>query len=288
MSFEERKQAFDQRLAEIRARYEPQIAALTAKGKAIADDYEKPSAVGAVVGIDFKVDWKDVELIFDVPSITIEDKTVSLDLPEFRSESQHIAFDVPDVRMVDRKVGEYPEFYGLTVKWSPIIISVPEPYMRRVDIYFDLPSVTMKRQEFILGLPKVTMERVRWVVGLPQFTVVNVSVKTDEIKRSGQALQEEATSVGAQLKQEIEAEVAKFTGSISAAAYGTKTEITNQYNSALGGVRSAIDGLLAQGCDPIKVPTDNGDVNLRKLYDEIDAGKARALLEVDHSAGIVG
>ena len=187
-----------------------------------------------------------------------------------------------------RRVGEYPEFYGLTVKWSPIIISVPEPYMRRVDIYFDLPSVTMKRQEFILGLPKVTMERVRWVVGLPQFTVVNVSVKTDEIKRSGQALQEEATSVGAQLKQEIEAEVAKFTGSISAAAYGTKTEITNQYNSALGGVRSAIDGLLAQGCDPIKVPTDNGDVNLRKLYDEIDAGKARALLEVDHSAGIVG
>lgn len=288
MSFAEQNNAFQQRLAEIRQRYEPQIEALAAKGKKIADDFEKPSDIGVVVGVDFKVDWKDVELIFDVPSITVEDKNVSLDLPEFRSERQHVAFDVPDVRMVDRKVGEYPEFYGWTVKWSPIIISVPEPFMRRVDIYFDLPSVTMKRQDFIIGLPKITMERVRWVVGLPQFTVVNVSAKTDEIKKKGQDLQSEASVLANQMKTEIEAEVAKFTGSMSAVAFGAKNDVANQYNNALGAVRTAIDGLTAQGCDPIKVPTDAGDVNLRKLYEDIDASKGRALLEIQATAGVVG
>lgn len=288
MTAEEQKNAFQQRLAEIRQRYEPQIEALAAKGKKIADDFEKPSDIGVVVGVDFKVDWKDVKIIFDVPSITLEDKNVSLDLPEFRSESQHVAFDVPDVRMVDRKVGEYPEFYGWTVKWSPIIISVPEPYMRRVDNYFDLPSVAMKRQDFIIGLPKITMERMRWVVGLPQFTIVNVSAKTTEIKQKGQDLQSEASALADQMKKEIEAEVAKFTGSMSAVAFGAKNSVANQYNSALGAVRTAIDGLIAQGCDPIKGPTDTGDVNLRKLYDDIDASKSRALLEIEAKSGVVG
>lgn len=288
MPFEEQNKAFQQRLAEIRQRYEPQIQLLTAKGKQIVSDYERPSDLGVAIGVDFKVDWKDVELIFDVPSLTIEDKRVVLDLPEFRGERQHVAFDVPDVRMVDRKVGQYPEFYGWTVKWSDIIISVPEPYMRRVDIYFDLPSVTMRRQEIVFGVPKITMERIRWVVGLPQFTVINVSVQTGEIKQKGQDLQNEATALATQMKKEIEAEVAKLTASMSAAAFGAKTDVANRYNTALGLVRNAIDGLVAQGCDPIKVPTDTGDVNLRKLYDDIDANKARALLEIEHTAGVVG
>lgn len=274
------------RIDDIKRKYEPLLEALRRKGRQIEEDYKKPSTAGAVLGVDFHVEWKDVEMIFDVPSITMRRQEIALDLPEIRAERQHIAFDVPDVRMVDRKVGQYPEFHGLTVVWKDIIITVPEPYMRRVDIYFDLPSVTMKRQDFSLDLPQVTMERVRWVVGLPQFTVINVSVQTDAIKESGEALRQEGEALAARMKGEIEAEVARFKAAAIATAYGAKSNVENSYNSALGTLKSAMDDLQRQGCDPIKVPTPNGEVNLRKAYDDLDAARLRALGEVAQVANV--
>lgn len=288
MSFEEQNAALQVRIAEIKKKYDPQLQALGDKGKKMGDDYERPGDVGAVVGVDFKVDWKDVELTFDVPSITVENRSVSMDLPVVSSSQQKISFDVPDTRMVDRKVGQYPEVHGFTVEWHDIIVSVPEPYMRRVEIVYDVPSVTMRREDFIVGIPKITMERVRWVVGLPQFTVVNVSVETKKIEDDGKQLQKEGEGLGNQMKQEIDAEVAKFKGALIASAFASKTSVANGYNQALGTISTAIDDLQRQGCDPIKVPTPNGDVNLRKVYEDVSANKARAISEFDQVAGVVG
>jgi hypothetical protein len=275
-----------QRIEEIKKQYEPRITALKEKGEQIEEDYERPGDVGVVVGVDFKVDWKDVELIFDIPSVRLKQTAISLDLPEISSSRQNISFDVPDVRMVNKKIGQYPETVvkggfppRITVRWRDIIVSVPEPYMRRVDISCDVPSVTMKRKDFKLGLPEITMVRQRWVVGLPQFTVVNVSAKTQEIKQKGEDLQKEGESLGQSMKSEIEAEVAKFQASLIATAFSSKIEVTNTYDSALGAVKKSIDDLQAQGCDPIKVPTPQGDINLRKVYQDISDSKNRALVE---------
>ena len=287
MSFEQESAALQQRIAEIKNRYEPQLKALSDKGQTMSDDYEKPSDVGAVIGVDFKVDWKDVEIIFDVPSITVEDRSFSIDLPEVGSSQQKISFDVPDTRMVDRKVGQYPEIHGFTIEWKDIIVSVPEPYMRRVEIVTNIPSVTMKRQDFVIGIPKITTEQVRWVVGLPQFTVVNVSVQTQEIQDKGKGLQAEGEDLSKRMKSEIDVEVAKFKGALIGAAFSSKTDVSNGYNKALGTIKSTIEELAANGCDPIKVPTANGDVNLRKTYEDVDTNKARALSEFDQVAGVV-
>ena len=288
MSFERENAALQQKLAEIKARYQPKLQELSAKGKKVEDDYRRPGDPELVLGVDFDVEWKDVEMSFDVPSITMEDRRVSLDLPEVTSSRERISFDIPDVRMVDKKVGQYPEIYGTTVRWKDIIVSLPEPYMRRVDFSLDLPSVTMRRQEFVLGIPRLTMERVRWVVGLPQFKVTNINVKTTQMKEAGQALQAEGQQLGEQMKAEIDAEVAKFKAAMIAAAFATKTEVSNGYNEALGTIKGAIDELQRQGCDPIKVPTPSGDVNLRKVYDEMETKKSRSLAEFDQVAGAVG
>ena len=133
MSFEDQSAALQTRIADIKKKYDPQLQSLSEKGKKLGDDYERPSDVVAVVGVDFRVDWKNVELTFDIPSITVEDR-----------------------------------------------------------------------------------------------------------------------------------------------------------NQALGTISTAIDDLQRQGCDPIKVPTPNGDVNLRKIYEDVIAGKARAVSEFDQVAGVVG
>ena len=271
------------RIQEIKDKYTPELDKLSKDGKELEDDYDRPGDIGAVIGVDFKVDWKDVEISFDIPSITVEDKNISLDLPQLTSSRQNVSFDVPDTRMVDRKVGQYPEVDGWTVRWKDIIISVPEPYMRRVDIGFDLPSVTMKRSDFVIGLPRITMERVKWIVGLPQFTVVNVSAKTTEIQDSGKELQARGEKLAQAMRQEIELEVTKFKAALVATAFSTKNTVSNGFDQALGTIRGAIDELSRQGCDPIKVPTANGDVNLRKTYDDVDAQRVRAIASIDQA-----
>lgn len=272
-------------IEEIKKRYEPRIAALTEKGQALGND--KPSTIGAILNIDFKVDWKDEDIIFDFPSLTVKDQNLSLDLPEVTSSTQNISFDVPDVHMVDRKVGQYPEYiFPDTIRWHDIIISVPEPYMRRVDISFDVPSVTMRRKDFVMGIPEVTNEQQHWVISLPQFTVVKVSAKMDELQQDGEALKKEGEQLGSEMKAEIQAEVAKYTGSLLAGAFSTKNEVSNTFDTALTSVKNAIDRLAAQNCDPIKVPTQNGDVNLRKVYEDLDASKTQSLSKIDESLAV--
>lgn len=283
--FEQETVALGQKVEEIKKRYEPRIAALTQKGEKIEEDFDRPGDVGVVIGVDVKVDWKDVELIFDLPSLTIKDKKIALDLPEIFSNRQRIVFDVPDIRMVDRVVGKKPEVHWPKVIWTDIIISVPEAYMRRVEIIYDIPSVKMKRSEFILGLPEVNMVRYRWVVSLPQFTVVNVSAQTEELQKKGEELKTEGEQLASEMRAEIETEVEKFKAGFLSTALSTKVEISNSFNTALGSVKSAIEELQSKGCDPIKVPTEQGDVNLRKVYEELDTSKSRALSDIEHALG---
>ena len=84
------------------------------------------------------------------------------------------------------------------------------------------------------------------------------------------------------MKAEIQAEVVKYTNGLIASSFSAKNEVGNTFNAALNTVKSAIDGLLAQNCDPIKVPTENGDVNLRKVYEDLNASKAQSLSEIDN------
>lgn len=278
--FEQETKDLQQRIGAIQAKYKPEIDRLAAEGKAISDE-DMPSDVGVVIGIDIKVEWEDTEISFDLPEVTVHDRSFSLDLPEVTMSTKEISFGVPDVRMVDRKVGQYPEVHGFTVRWRDIIISVPEPYIRQVKISFDIPEVAMRRKEFIIGIPEFTMKTVRWVLSLPQFTVVNVSAQTEALVQKGRELKARGEEIAARMRAEIENEVQAFRQAIGLSKSAGSAATAASFDSALNSVSSAISGLQAQGVDPIKVPTPGGDINLRKMYEDLLAQKAASLAAFD-------
>ena len=278
--FEQETKGLEQRIAAIQAKYQPEIERLTAEGEAISDE-EMPSDVGAVIGVDIQVEWKDTDVSFDLPEVTVHDKSFSLDLPEITMSTKEISFGIPDVRMVDKKVGQYPEIHGFTVKWKDIIISVPEPYIRQVKISFDIPEVAMRRQDFVIGIPEFTMKTVRWILSLPQFSVVNVSAQTEALAEKGRQLKARGEEIATRMRAEIENEVQAFRQAIGLSKSAGATETAASYDSALNSISNAISGLQAQGVDPIKVPTQSGDINLRKMYEQLLAQKATSLAAFD-------
>jgi hypothetical protein len=275
-------QAFQQRIDSIQKRYQPRIEEVKRKGEDLRRGYRPPSTQGGMAGVEFEVEWKDVDIIFDLPTVTIRDQKIVLDLPEYTTARQTISFDVPSTRMVNVKVGETPEFHGLwTIEWKPNYISVPEFYMQRVEFVYDLPSVTMRRQELVFGIPEFSMQHQSWNLKLPQFKTRNVKAELGELKTKGEQLRAEGEQIGADMKAEIDREVENYKRNMIARTLSTRSEVANSYNQALGNLKTAIDDLQSKGTDPIKIPTAQGDVNLRKKYQELVAGRDQALSEID-------
>ncbi|TAY75175.1 hypothetical protein [Rhizobium ruizarguesonis] len=265
--------SIQEQIAAIQEKYKPEIEALKRRGQELSDSFHKPDTWEAVIDVDFQVTWGDQKFSFDVPTVTMRTQTMSLDLPEVFPERQTIIFHTPSVRMVDRKVGQYPEWHGpFKVVWKDIIISVPEPFMQEQRIIFDLPSVRMKRQEFKLDLPEFKMETIDIIIGLPQITITKVSAATAKVKESGEALKAEGEQLAARMKSEIEAVVGGLTAASGQASASVKHDVAAQYDTAINALQKGIDELVAKGVDPIKVPAESGEVNLRKqLADLIDA-----------------
>lgn len=271
----------------IQDRYKPQIEELQRRSKKIVDDYEKPSAGGAVIGVDFKVDWKDEEIIFDIPSVTMKRNDVSLDIPEIFSKRETIIFHTPSVRMVNKKVGQYPEFHGFEVKWKDIIISLPEPFMQEQKIIFDLPYIKMKRQDWSFDVPEFTMERVRWVIGLPHFTIINVNAQTNDMVDNGNQLKKEGEEIGNRMRAEIESLIGGMKNNSNQKGSGAQNETILAYDLVINQLTTSINDLVAKGIDPIKVPTEGGDINLRKQLAEVIAQRASAIQKIENGIALV-
>lgn len=270
-----------ERINAIVARYKPEIDRLEAEGQRLKNDYEEPSAGGAIVGVDFQVEWKDERIVFDLPSITMRDKRVAFDVPQVTMKTRKVIFHTPSIRMVRKKVGEYPEIHGWTIKWKPIYAHVPEPFMERQEISFDIPEVKMDRVDLTIQIPEFRMERVEWVISLPQFTLINVRAETEELKAKG----DELSRRGAELSARMKAEIQTVIQGVSSTAQEVLTEESDNalaaFDKAIGQVSGAIDQLVARKIDPIKVPAEGGDVNLRKTLAELIASRETAAAAFD-------
>ncbi len=268
-TFDGRAAALNAQIADVVKKYQPRIQALQDEGTQLKDGAIKPENWEAMINVDFDVTWSVQRIVFDFPEVTFKDQRISFDLPEVRMELQRIVFDLPAVRMVDRVIGQKPEWYGpFNMVWTDMIISVPEAYMQRNEIKLDIPSVTMKRQEIVIGLPEFKMTRVEWKIGLPQFTIHNVRAETTKLEDTGKRLQTEGATIGAAMKAEIDTLVGQFMQGAGGVA-GAITTTRNSFDSALSSLGNAITDLSARGVDPIKVPTDNGDINLRKQFEQL-------------------
>jgi len=278
---EDFKTNLDTQIKSITDRYKPALDDLQARGQKLADDYHKPDDIGAVLGLDFDIDWKEVKIVFDLPSVTMRTKSVSMDIPEVSMQRQDIIFHTPSVRTVTKKVGQYPEFHGLNIVWKDILTDVPEVFMEEQRIAFDLPSVTMKTQDWKIDLPDFTMERQEWFVKIPQFTLKNITVETEKIKAAGEQLQEEGRQIGERMKAEINTVPSGGSAKTTQDAIGLKTQISAQFDGAITTLMNTINELVAKGIDPIKVPGANGDLNLRKQLADLIAQRDAAIRKVE-------
>jgi len=258
-------------------RYRPALAELEARGKKLSDDYEKPNNVAAGIGFDFDVKWKRLDMSFDLPSVTMKTTAISADVPEVTNEQQTIIFHTPSVRMVTREVGRKPEVRNWTIEWTPIYIDLPETFMEEQKIIFNLPSVTMKRQDWKIDIPQFTMERQNISIDVPEFTLKKVTVETEKLKASGEQLQAEGEQLALRMKADINAVISTGTAMAAQGATGAAFEISRQFDSAIAALSKAIAELAAKGVDPIKVPSEKGDVNLRKQLSDLIAQRDAAL-----------
>ena len=275
---------FQEQIQAVQDRYRSQIEDLQRRGQKLVDDHKQPNGAEAFIGVDIDVDWADVDIVFDVPTVEMKTTDISLDVPELRMETKTIIFHTPSIRMVERKIGQYPEFIGWKVVWRDIIISVPEPFMEEQRISFDLPTVTMRRQEWRLDLPQFRMDRVRWVVRLPQFTVRNVRVETDRLKQEGERLKMEGQQISERMKGEIDMIVGGLKVDKDRPVVDAQTNLAASYDDAIAKLNATIDVLVAKGIDPIKVPADGQDINLRKRLADLVAARNEALKELGAGA----
>lgn len=273
--YEQETAQLQERIEAIKKQYQPRIEALQRQGEELEDGFDKPSTGGAVLGVDFKVDWKQTDIIISIPSVSVRAQKFILSLPEITSKAQKISFDVPEVVMVPHVIGKKPEFHGFTIKWTDIIVSYPETRMRRQDFITDIPQVTMRTKEVIVGIPEFEMVTQRISLNLPQFTIVNVSASIKEVEDEGKALQAEGQEIGKSMQAEISLEVAKFDKLVREGLYTAKNEVGREFDSSLQKIYNAITDVQAKQCDPIKVPTESGDVNLRKMYQDLINEKAK-------------
>lgn len=278
-----------QRIDEVVNRYKPQIEQLKKDGEQIASDFEEPSTVGATVGVDFKIEWARQEISFDLPSVTMDRHEISFDVPAITMKTKKIIFDRPDICMKDQVVGYKPEVRGFPpqVRMTPIIVSIPVPCMKREEISFDIPEVTSQRQELSFDVPKFRMNRTDWSFDLPQFTIINVRAETDRIKEKGDDLKRRAESI----KQAMMAEIQNIlNGGASSAqdAIDQRQALAKPFNDAVAAISGKIDELVAKKIDPVKIPAEGGNINLRKLLSDVVAQREAALEKFDSDVKMIG
>ena len=95
------------KIDEVTARYKPELDRIQREGQALGDQSLDPNTTEAIINVDFDLDWKEREIIFNLPTVTMRTRNISLDLPRVEMKRQRIVVDTPSVLMENRVVGKY-------------------------------------------------------------------------------------------------------------------------------------------------------------------------------------
>ncbi len=274
------------KINEVTERYKRELQRIEEEGRALGDQAMDPNTGEAMNNIDFDIEWKEREIIFDVPTVTMRDRDLSLDLPRIEMKRQRIVFHTPSVRMEDRVVGKYPVFRGIKVTMKDIIMKVPVHFMEKQEIIFDIPEVRMERKNISLKIPEFGKNRQRWVVRLPEFTARSIKVEAKRLQERGQDLQRRGEDIGERMQAEVQLLVASFYGPLAEEGRELRQDVEESFTGAIQQVKSAIDELSARKIDPIKVPAEGGDINLRKMMTDLVATREMVTGEIETALAI--
>ena len=191
-----------QRSRAIDARYAPQFNQLRSDAEELGKD--RPSDIGATVGVDVKVGSHRETIVLGVPEFWMGKQRIVLKVPEVAMRQQKWIYDTPSVRMKRVQVGVHPEWHGpLHMEWKANYMDVPEPFMQRQVTILNVPEFKMGTQTIILHLPQVAIRQQRWSFDVPDITVKDVHAETGRMKDRADALQTRGQSLSKQMKAEI-------------------------------------------------------------------------------------
>jgi hypothetical protein len=275
---------FQQQVDKIEQKFRPELDQIEAEGRKISEDAKDPNAVGCAIGIDFDVEMKEKTLSFDLPTVTMRNRELSLHLPIIKKNRQRIVFDIPTMTMETYCAFKRPVVRWPKVKMECVYLDKPVFRMKRHEIIYDLPSVTMERKSFTLKVPEFGSKTHTIILKIPQFTVKKVRVETEKLQRRGEELRERGEAIAKRMEAEVQALIATFFGSASIDQIGVRQEVENSYSGAIGQVEGAISELDAQKVDASKIPAEGGNVNLRKVLVDLIEERDRAVKTIDEGA----
>ncbi|MBV7258859.1 hypothetical protein [Erythrobacter crassostreae] len=238
--------------------------AITAKYKTRFDDIEDdaPDATGldAAISLDFEVEMKTIAVKLDLPQVTMKLQEWKFDLPQVTMKDKRIVFHVPAMRMVKRKVGEKPEVHGWTIKWKPIYMHVPEPYMRKNEIVMGIPEVKMGTTSIKLDVPEIKMQTTELKFDVPQFTLKSISAEAaemeDRAKAESESMQSELSAargeiMGGAREKVVDASYLMFS-CLRTQIQMKRDETSAMFEPGLALMRGALTKLSDAGADDAK------------------------------------
>jgi hypothetical protein len=208
----------DQLTLDIQRQSDSKKTQLEQEMKKIQDDMPNTSGVDAAIKLDIKVEWENTDILIPVIEFRVDWKEVKLDLPQVKMSNKEFIFHTPSVRMVNKKVGQYPEFrcrgFKCSVKWSDIITKVPETFMEEQRIVMGIPEFWVDTTSVRIPELKIDFSQKKIVLGLPQIKVTNIEAAADKVKNKSEQLSEK-------YKREFE-ELAESSQSLAKASVSTK------------------------------------------------------------------
>jgi hypothetical protein len=264
-------------LSHVNEKYRDQFKQLESDGEDLKKD---------AVTFDIKIDWKDVEILFDLPSVDLREQKWTVGLPQVSMNIADLIFGTPSSRMVPHKVGQYPEFYCDTstliphcsMRWSDIITDVPEFFMQEQHVKTLIPEFTFADTQIILGVPEFTMVRQRMVIGLPQFTLKSVYINAQGFKDRGEELGKRAETLKAAQSRDSEQGVHQLYGCYRQLVVDQRDGAARKFDSSLSLLNAVIENLTSQGANPTSVKNTSGEIeNFVAKRDSLAAEKAKAL-----------
>jgi len=270
---------FQKEVDQVVAKYQPELDRIEKEGKALGDDVKDPNALEYVIDADFDVEWKVTKLSATVPTVTMRKKDISFDVPEVTMKTRSISFDVPEIVMKRWCVAKVPQ--GWPPKMKCIYADKPEVRMKTRKIKTDIPEVTMKTRKFSVDVPEFGTTQLEMKITLPHFTVRSVSAGIKKVEQKGESLQKRGEAVAAQMEAEMQGLIAKFFGGGSDSETSVRNQLEQQYDSAIASVNNVINELKSKDVDPVKVPANGSNINLRKIARELYDSKISALKSLD-------
>ena len=264
----------------IKDKYQAAFKKISDEGDQLNNDFQKPSTVGAAVGVDFKVDMKEQHWIFDIPSVTVKQQDLFFGTPSVTVKDQHIIFDTPSVRMTNVKCGQYPEFHGpFTVVWRDVICGVPQTFMQRQDIVMGVPEFFMQQQHIIMGVPEVTMVRQDWYVKIPEFTLINVHAEISNMQDKADALKKEGEDETSAMRKELTSVIQSGFDCYITSLQNAKSTLAPQMDAAIAQMSSAVSQIRAAGGNPEALGTP--PVNVVQQVANLVAQKSEQMSNFD-------